>query len=90
MLTGKNIAVAVTGSIAAFKALELVRLYVKAGAQVKVVMSRSAERFVGALSFEALTRNEVLTDENESWANEHNHIGLAKWADVFVVAPATR
>jgi phosphopantothenoylcysteine decarboxylase / phosphopantothenate---cysteine ligase len=89
MLTGKNIAVAVTGSIAAYKALELVRLYVKAGAQVRVVMSQSAQRFVGALSFEALTRNEALTDDNESWANEHNHIGLAKWADVFVVAPAT-
>jgi len=89
MLTGKKIALAVTGSIALYKALELVRLYIKAGAQVRVVMSKSAERFVGSLSFEALARNKVLTDDNESWADEHNHIGLAKWADIFVVAPAT-
>ncbi|EIF50893.1 bifunctional phosphopantothenoylcysteine decarboxylase/phosphopantothenate--cysteine ligase CoaBC [Sulfurovum sp. AR] len=88
-LTGKSILLGVTGSISAYKACEIARLFVKAGAEVHVVMSPSAERFVSALTFEALTRNPVLTEKSESWASELNHIELGKKCDVFVIAPAT-
>ncbi|UPT77060.1 bifunctional phosphopantothenoylcysteine decarboxylase/phosphopantothenate--cysteine ligase CoaBC [Sulfurovum sp. XGS-02] len=88
-LTGKSVLLGVTGSISAYKACDLARLFVKAGAEVHVVMSPSAERFVSALTFEALTRNPVLTEQSESWASEMNHIELGKKCDVFVIAPAT-
>jgi len=89
MLKNKNILIGVTGSIAIYKSLELIRLFVKNGANVRVVMSESAKRFITALTFEALTRNEVLSETNESWASDKNHIDIGKWADVFVIAPAT-
>ncbi len=88
-LKGKNILVGVTGSIAIYKACELVRLFVKSGASVDVVMTPSAERFISPLVFEALTRNRVLTNSSESWASSLNHIDIGKRADVFVIAPAT-
>jgi phosphopantothenoylcysteine decarboxylase/phosphopantothenate--cysteine ligase len=88
-LTGKSILLGVTGSISAYKACDLARLFVKAGASVQVVMTPSAERFVSALTFEALTRNAVLTEQSESWASELNHIELGKKCDVFIIAPAT-
>jgi phosphopantothenoylcysteine decarboxylase/phosphopantothenate--cysteine ligase len=89
LLKDKKILLGVTGSIAVYKSLELVRLFVKAGADVKVVMSEASKKFVTPLSFETLTSNQVLDDINESWANEHNHIKTTEWADVFVIAPAT-
>ncbi len=88
-LTNKTILLGVTGSISAYKACDLARLFIKAGACVHVVMSASAERFVSALTFEALTRNAVLTESSESWASELNHIEIGKKCDVFVIAPAT-
>jgi len=88
-LENKNILIGVTGSISAYKACELVRLFVKSNANVQVIMTDSAKRFVSELTFEALTRNKVLTTESESWANELNHIEIGKRADVFVIAPAT-
>ncbi|HIP51594.1 MAG TPA: bifunctional phosphopantothenoylcysteine decarboxylase/phosphopantothenate--cysteine ligase CoaBC [Campylobacterales bacterium] len=88
-LTNKTILLGVTGSISVYKACDLARLFIKAGANVHVVMTTSAERFVSALTFEALTRNAVLTEETESWASELNHIDIGKACDVFVVAPAT-
>jgi phosphopantothenoylcysteine decarboxylase/phosphopantothenate--cysteine ligase len=88
-LAGKSVLLGVTGSISAYKACDLARLFIKAGAQVHVVMTRSAERFVSALTFEALTRNAVLTESTESWSSELNHIELGKKCDVFIVAPAT-
>ena len=88
-LTGKSILLGVTGSISAYKACDLVRLFIKAGADVHVVMTASAERFVSALSFEALTRNAVLSEQTESWSSELNHIDIGKKCDVFVIAPAT-
>jgi len=88
-LTNKTILLGVTGSISAYKACDLARLFVKAGASVHVVMTASAERFVSALTFEALTRNAVLTERSESWANTLNHIEIGKKCDVFVLAPAT-
>lgn len=89
LLKNKKILLGVTGSIAVYKSLDLVRLFVKAGAEVKVVMSASAKKFVTPLTFETLTSNQVLDDTNESWVNEHNHIKSAEWADLFVIAPAT-
>jgi len=89
LLKNKKILLAVTGSIAVYKSLELTRLFIKAGAEVKVVMSESAKKFITPLTFETLTSNQVLDDTNESWTNEHNHIKIGEWADVFVIAPAT-
>ena len=88
-LKNKTVLLGVTGSISAYKACDLARLFIKAGASVHVVMTPSAERFVSALTFEALTRNAVLTESSESWASELNHIDIGKACDVFVVAPAT-
>ena len=89
LLSGKKVLLGVSGSIAAYKSLELVRLFIKAGAEVRVVMSDAAKRFVGPLSFETLSRNKVLDESSESWADDHNHIGCAAWADLFVIAPCT-
>ena len=88
-LTNKTVLLGITGSISAYKACEVVRLFIKAGAEVHVVMTPSAERFVSALTFEALTRNPVLTEKSESWASSLNHIDIGKACDVFVIAPAT-
>ncbi|NOR55655.1 MAG: bifunctional phosphopantothenoylcysteine decarboxylase/phosphopantothenate--cysteine ligase CoaBC [Sulfurovum sp.] len=88
-LHGKSVLLAVTGSISVYKACDLARLFVKAGAQVHVVMTPAAERFVSARTFEALTRNPVLTESSESWSSELNHIDMGKKCDVCVVAPAT-
>ncbi len=88
-LTGKSVLLGVTGSISAYKACDLARLFVKAGAQVHVVMTPSAERFVSALTFEALTRNPVLTESSESWSSELNHIEVGKKCDAFIIAPAS-
>lgn len=89
LLKNKKIILAVTGSIAVYKSLELTRLFVKAGAEVRVVMSEAAKKFVTPLTFETLTSNKVLDDTNEDWSNDHNHIKLAQWADIMVIAPAT-
>lgn len=88
-LTNTTILLGVTGSISAYKSCELARLFIKAGASVHVVMTASAERFVSALTFEALTRNPVLTESVESWASTLNHIDIGKKCDVFVIAPTT-
>jgi len=88
-LAGKSILLGVTGSISAYKACDLARLFIKSGAEVHVVMTPSAERFVSVLTFEALTRNTVLTETSESWSNEINHIDIGKKCDVFIIAPAT-
>jgi phosphopantothenoylcysteine decarboxylase/phosphopantothenate--cysteine ligase len=88
-LTNKTVLLGITGSISAYKACEVVRLFIKSGANVHVVMTPSAERFVSALTFEALTRNPVLTESSESWASTLNHIDIGKACDIFVIAPAT-
>ena len=88
-LSKKRILVGVSGSIAIYKACELVRLFVKSGADVRVVMSNGAKKFISPLTFEALTRNKVLTDENEDWSSELNHIDYPQKSDAFVIAPAT-
>jgi phosphopantothenoylcysteine decarboxylase/phosphopantothenate--cysteine ligase len=88
-LQDRRILLGVTGSISAYKACDLARLFVKAGAKVQVVMTPAAERFVSALTFEALTRNPVLTETSESWSTALNHIDAGKAAELFVIAPAT-
>jgi len=89
LLKNRRILLGVTGSIAAYKSLELVRLLVKSGAKVRVIMSESAMRFVGALSFEALTNAPVISTQSESWSNDDNHIHIHRWAEIFCIAPAT-
>lgn len=89
LLNGKKVLLGISGSIAVYKALELTRLFIKAGADVKVVMSPSAQKFVTPLSFETLSRNLVLTEQSESWAGDNNHIKVGHWADVMVIAPCT-
>ena len=89
-LAGKRIALGVTGSIAAYKACELTRLYVKAGAEVAVVMTKGAQQFVAPLTFRTLSRRSVTTDLFEDPATwVPGHISLADWCDALVVAPCT-
>jgi len=89
LLENKKILLGVTGSIAIYKSLELIRLLTKAGAEVRVVMSESAKKFITPLTFETLTSNKVLDDTNEDWSNDFNHIKTGEWADLFVIAPAS-
>lgn len=88
MIQGKKILLAVTGSIAAYKSVFLTRLLIKAGAEVKVIMTTSATGFVAPLTFSTLSKNKVLTDlyEDETWAN---HVALGRWADAMLIAPAS-
>jgi phosphopantothenoylcysteine decarboxylase/phosphopantothenate--cysteine ligase len=86
MLKGKKILLGVTGSIAAYKSLLLVRLLIKEGAYVKVIQTPAARDFVTPLSLATLSKNPVLSDlfMADTWAN---HVELGRWADVLVVAP---
>ena len=92
MLSGKNILLGITGGIAAYKTTFLVRLLIKAGANVKVILTSSASSFVSPLTLATLSKNPVLTsfvhEDNEgvSW---NNHVELGLWADLMIVAPAT-
>ena len=86
MLSGKKILLGITGSIAAYKSAMLVRLLVKAGAEVKVVITPAATSFITPLTLSTLSKNEVLSELslNNSWAN---HVMLGRWADVMLIAP---
>jgi phosphopantothenoylcysteine decarboxylase/phosphopantothenate--cysteine ligase len=88
--SGKHILVGVTGSIAAYKACYLVRLLFKAGASIQVVMTKSATEFVGVQTFETLSGHPVHVDMfPKVRADIPWHVELARWADAFVIAPAT-
>ena len=91
LLKNKKILVAVTGSIAIYKTLELIRLYIKAGAIVKVIMTDSAKKFINPITFEAISQNKVLDENSENWDKnqDYNHIDIGKWSDIFVIAPAS-
>ncbi|MDX9795916.1 MAG: bifunctional phosphopantothenoylcysteine decarboxylase/phosphopantothenate--cysteine ligase CoaBC [Arcobacteraceae bacterium] len=91
LLLNKNILVGVTGSIAIYKTLELIRLYIKAGANVKVIMTQSAKKFIAPLTFETISQSSVLEEQSECWDKQsvYNHIAIGKWADIFVLAPAS-
>lgn len=90
MLTSKKILVCVTGGIAVYKAVALVSKLTQAGANVKVMMTKSAMEFVQPLSFQAMSRNDVYFDTfDEKDSSVIAHIDLADWADLVIVAPAT-
>jgi len=86
MLKGKKIVLGITGSIAAYKAIYLLRLLIQEGAEVKVLLTPSAKDFVSPLTLSTLSRNPVLSDlfDEQSWAN---HVMLGRWADLMVIAP---
>ncbi|MEQ8408807.1 MAG: bifunctional phosphopantothenoylcysteine decarboxylase/phosphopantothenate--cysteine ligase CoaBC [Gammaproteobacteria bacterium] len=89
-LTNKHILLGITGGIAAYKCAELARLFIKAGAQVRVVMTRAATEFVTPLTMQALTSNRVHIDLLDAEAEAGmGHIELARWADLILIAPAT-
>ncbi|GAA8258132.1 bifunctional phosphopantothenoylcysteine decarboxylase/phosphopantothenate--cysteine ligase CoaBC [Helicobacter pylori] len=93
LLENKRVLLLVSGSIAAYKSLELVRLLFKSGASIQVVMSEGAKKFIKPLSFEALSHHKVLHDRNEKWyynhqnALHHNHIACAANSDLLIFAP---
>ncbi|NQZ44547.1 MAG: bifunctional phosphopantothenoylcysteine decarboxylase/phosphopantothenate--cysteine ligase CoaBC [Flavobacteriaceae bacterium] len=92
MLSGKNILLGVTGGIAAYKTSFLVRLLIKAGANVKVIMTQSAGSFVSPLTLSTLSKQPVLMDfinQEDGSLSWNNHVELGLWADLFLVAPAT-
>ncbi len=89
LLTGKKILLGVSGSISIYKSLELIRLFIKSGAQVRVVMSESSKKFITPLTFETISMHKVLHQESECWESDLNHIKLGEWADLFVIAPAS-
>ena len=92
ILSGKNILLGVTAGIAAYKTAQLTRLFVKAGADVKVVMTPNATDFITPLTLSVLSKNPVFTEfinedkEKESW---NSHVDLGLWADYMLIAPAT-
>lgn len=92
ILKDKNILLGITAGIAAYKSASLVRLFIKAGANVKVVMTPASKDFITPLTLSTLSKNPVYTsfvdddDDNAVW---NNHVDLGLWADYFVIAPAT-
>jgi phosphopantothenoylcysteine decarboxylase/phosphopantothenate--cysteine ligase len=90
MLKGKKILIGVTGGIAAYKTATIIRLLVKDGADVKVIMTDHAKEFITPLTLATLSKNPVLTEffnpVNGDW---NSHVDLGLWADIFLIAPAT-
>jgi phosphopantothenoylcysteine decarboxylase/phosphopantothenate--cysteine ligase len=90
MLKGKNVLIGITGGIAAYKTATIIRLLVKEGAAVKVIMTDNAKDFITPLTLATLSKNPVLSEfynpENGDW---NSHVDLGLWADLFLVAPAT-
>ena len=92
VLKDKNILLGVSGGIAAYKSITLLRLLKKNGANVQVVFTSSAHDFVTSLTFSTLSERNVLTnffeeeDDNKTW---NNHVDLAEWSDYFLIVPAT-
>lgn len=92
ILSGKNILLGVTGGIAAYKTASLVRLFIKAGANVKVILTPSAKDFITPLTLSTLSKNPVhssFTNDDDDNAVWNNHVDLGLWAHLFVIAPAT-
>lgn len=89
-LKDKKILIGVTGSIAAYKSAFLIRLLVKEGAIVKVIMTDAAKEFIAPVTLATLSKNEVLSSfYNQSNGEWHNHVELGEWADAFIIAPAS-
>ncbi|SHG19354.1 phosphopantothenoylcysteine decarboxylase / phosphopantothenate--cysteine ligase [Flavobacterium micromati] len=92
VLNGKKVLLGISGGIAAYKTASLVRLFIKAGAHVQVIMTPASKDFITPLTLSTLSKNTVFSsfynedDENEKW---NNHVELALWADLMIIAPAT-
>lgn len=88
MISGKKIIIGITASISAYKAITLVRLLVKKGAEVKVVITPAAKDFISPITLSTLSNHKVYCDfvENDLW---ENHVHLGRWADLFLIAPAS-
>ena len=92
VLSGKKIVLGISGGIAAYKTATLVRLFIKAGAEVQVIMTPASKDFVTPLTLSTLSKNPVYStfyneeDENASW---NNHVEIGLWADLMLIAPAT-
>jgi len=86
MLTGKKILIGVTGSIAAYKSALLIRMLVKEGADVKVIMTPAAKDFISPLTLATLSKNAVISElfEDSQWSD---HVKLGRWADIMIIAP---
>jgi len=92
ILSGKNILLGISAGIAAYKTASLVRLFIKAGANVKVVMTPASKEFITSLTLSTLSKNPVhssFTNEEDDNAVWNSHVDLGLWADIFVIAPAT-
>ena len=92
ILRGKNVLLGITAGIAAYKTASLVRLFIKSGAHVKVVMTPGAKKFITPLTLSTLSKNPVISSFTKDDANNtvwNNHVDLGLWADLFLVAPAT-
>ncbi len=92
VLSGKKIVLGISGGIAAYKTAHLVRLFIKAGAQIQVIMTPASKDFITPLTLSTLSKNPVHSsfyneeDENAKW---NNHVELGLWADLMLIAPAT-
>ena len=90
ILSGKHIVLGISGGIAAYKSAILARLFVKAGAEVQVIMTPNAREFIAPLTLSTLTSKPVITEFFTANTGEwHSHVSLGLWADAFIVAPAT-
>ena len=91
MLSGKNVLLAITGSIAAYKSAYLVRDFIKRGANVKVIITEAALQFVTTVTLSTLSKNPVYKDflKNTDTGEWNNHVELGSWSDIMVIAPAT-
>lgn len=92
MWENKKILIGVTGGIAAYKVTLLVRLFIKAGADVKVIMTEDAKQFITPLTLSTLSKNPVYSSfykSDDAGGEWNNHVELALWADIFIIAPAT-
>lgn len=89
-MKGKKIVLGITGSIAAYKACSLIRLFIKAGAEVQVVITPAGKEFITPVTLSALTSKPVISEffsgRDGSW---HSHVDLGLWADAMVIAPCT-
>ena len=88
-LEGKNILLGITAGIAAYKACDLLRLYQKAGANIKVIMTENSRNFVSPMVLSGLSQNKVFCEQFNYSNYDIEHIALTKWADIMVIAPLT-
>ena len=90
-LEGKKILLGISGSIAAYKSAYLTRLFVKAGAEVKVIMTSSSANFIGPVTLSTLSKNPVYSDfyKQDGSGEWNNHVELGLWADLMIIAPAS-